>query len=136
MSKICGNCAIADHKRLVCRLHGREITNTYTCSDWTKNLENCAICGAPVVKPLIYNNNYICRNCASKFGTCERCQNANICPFETHPSPTPKVVHSTRIRNPDRVEETCAALCNCFSPTFGCLKENNTCGLYREKELV
>ena len=146
MPKTCANCALAASSQPKCLRTSAAIQPNDSCSYWTKTLEYCSNCGALILKPIIENNHYLCADCASLSGTCRRCVNYNICPFETHQSPTPKVIQkqirqgnsilSTQIRNPDRIEETCASLCNCFSPTFGCLKENNTCGLYRRKELV
>ena len=105
-----------------------------------ENLQ-CSYCGSP--NPPVVNQEgteFYCVRCFNLFGTCAMCVHAEICPFETDPSPLPKVVVvqeqrgnmriQQQIMNPERVNETCRKSCPCFSEEFACLKQNGTCSNY------
>lgn len=107
----------------------------------------CAYCGRPLPQgaiictdPFVYA---MCTQCHSHAGTCVLCIEANTCPFETDNNcPLPKQVQKTIrqgnnviqavVQNPDRIRETCQKSCKCWSDDFGCLKQNGTCGQYKE----
>lgn len=107
---------------------------------------NCKLCGRPCskdaivcVEPFVYT---ICRNCHSLAGTCNLCSHSLTCDFETNPSPLPKQVQQTIrqgnmtmqsvVMNPERIRETCQKNCKCWNDEMGCLRQNGTCGQYKE----
>lgn len=114
----------------------------------------CSLCGRPCLKDAIIsakevegpdsNPAYyiICPNCFTQVNTCNLCTYRGECDFETNPSPLPKqiqqtirqgqMVMQTIVKNPDRIRETCQKSCKCWSDEFGCLKQNGTCGNYKE----
>lgn len=113
---------------------------------------NCGYCGQPCLENAIvsaYKNEeaetaytLMCPQCFAQVNTCNMCVNRNKCNFETDPSPLPKqvqqtvrqgnMVMQTVVKNPDRIRELCQFSCTCWSDDFGCLKENGTCGQYKE----
>lgn len=116
---------------------------------------NCEYCGRPCPQGAIvlaeaidapyqlHKNPVMCQQCFSMVGTCNLCQQRATCPFETDVScPLPKQVQQTIrqgnmtmqsvVKNPDRIRETCQFGCKCWSDEFGCLKENGSCGQYKE----
>ena len=86
----------------------------------------------------------LCDKCFSFIGLCHTCTELHICPFETSSVNIEKIVMQEirqgnailrqQVQNPERVRETCAKECKCYSKEFGCLKQiNQTCGNYAEE---
>ena len=104
----------------------------------------CNYCGQEGANTINTNGIASCSRCVSVFGTCAMCTEANKCDFETNPIDLPKQVQKvirqgnmaiqTIVRNENRIRETCQKVCPCFDPDFGCLKQNGTCGKYKEVE--
>lgn len=112
----------------------------------------CKICGRPCLKDAIvsaveieepdFAPYAICPQCYNHCGTCAMCVFVKECAFETDPNPLPKQVQKTIrqgqmimqtiVQNPDRIRETCQKSCKCWSDDLGCLKQNGTCGNYKE----
>lgn len=89
--------------------------------------------------------NILCPHCALLFGHCHTCTKAKTCSFEqSNSSHEPFIMQEIRhgnsiirqrVKNPERVRETCQKDCKCFSEEFGCLRQiNQTCGNYEEEE--
>ena len=113
---------------------------------------HCNYCGRPCLEDAVLSANPVeeaepawfvmCPQCMAQTKTCAMCLEGGKCPFETDPNPLPKqiqqtirqgqVVMQSIVKNPDRIRETCQFGCQCWSDEFGCLKENGTCGKYRE----
>ena len=107
----------------------------------------CFNCGRPVpdeqaivyTDPSVY---VICHQCFSQTKTCAMCVERSTCEFETNPSPLPKqeqktirqgnMVMQTVVKGEERTRLFCQGGCKCWSEDFGCLKENGTCGNYKE----
>ena len=112
----------------------------------------CNYCGRPHLENAIISANpdpeaesawfIMCADCFQQTKTCTMCICAKACNFETSTDPSPKQVQQTIrqgnmtiqsiVKNPDRIEKTCKNDCKCWSDDFGCLKENGTCGQYKE----
>ena len=111
-------------------------------------MNNCAICGGAPEVPVFSGDGtfikYLCNQCSRIPKQCGLCTYGQTCPFETDPSPLPKVVLKTiqqgnmtaqmQIPNPSRIEVTCRTQCSCFSESQGCLKQNGICGNYFERD--
>lgn len=87
----------------------------------------------------------LCPNCIMLYGHCHTCTHKMTCSFEQSNSPhepfiMQEIRHGNgiirqRVKNPERVRETCQKDCQCFSEEFGCLRQiNQTCGGYQEEE--
>lgn len=134
----CGECALRAQNGVQCMLDGRAISAEDFCSKFQKELHKCSICGRPigttpileVVNDSVYET---CPVCQKMFGTCQTCDRAATCDFETNPSPLPKTIQQkvqrgpmiavTEIRNPERIRITCEKNCKCYDPSFGCLRQ-------------
>ena len=104
----------------------------------------CDLCGTfdPAYR-IDESGRRICRNCSSRLGTCAMCENVHECAFENDPSSLPKTIRQTvqnagfimqqDIPNPERIRQTCQNGCSCFREDLGCLKQNGTCGNYKER---
>lgn len=112
----------------------------------------CMYCGNPCPNDAILSANptkgaepawlVMCQRCFSFTKTCALCVEGRSCLFETSDSPLPKQVQQTIrqgnaviqtiVKNPERIRETCQKSCKCWSDDFGCLKQNGTCGQYKE----
>ena len=114
-------------------------------------MEHCDRCGMEVsANSLILTEqkgkwSKICGACQNLMGLCHTCARKYECSFNTSPSQTEpfimqeirqgNTVFRQRVKNPERVRETCQKDCKCFSEEFGCLREiNQTCGNYEEEE--
>ena len=143
--KYCISCGLADPTKTTCQLTGLPIDNPQKdfCSKHTYELARCEWCGAPTLHPIVYSiyDEYhsICGKCSEKSGLCPTCTHSAHCDFEENPIALPKQVQqqirqgnsviSTVVVNPERIRETCAKNCKCFSKEFGCLRQNcQTCG--------
>lgn len=125
------------------------------CSHHQTTRVTCEICGSILLSPGILDlvddtPHTICPQCLSLLGTCNLCDHAKVCAFESSPSTLPKTVHKTiqrgpmqatvEIMNPDRIQETCKKDCTCWDDECGCLRTQSgqTCGkvvyTYAEKE--
>lgn len=139
----CGECALRAPNGVQCMLDGRAISAEDFCSNFKKTLIRCDICGhlmgtTPILETIDNTTYQSCPACNKAFGTCPTCDQARICPFETDPSPIPKVVQRkvqqgpmiavTDVRNPERIRITCEKNCKCYDASFGCLKQTiQTC---------
>lgn len=104
-------------------------------------METCNICRRPIPNEhlIVVPANPIqlyCTDCYPYIGTCATCVNGRTCAFETDtsiniPPVVTKVMRQgnmtiqTQVKNPDRIEQTCAKGCPCFTPEGHCLKEVN-----------
>lgn len=143
--KYCISCGFADKDSSHCRLKNYpigELEKEY-CSGHTDTIPTCEWCGRFMNPTNIYSidNEFhmICSNCAELSGHCPTCTHSAHCDFEENPIGLPKQVQqqirqgnsviSTVVVNPERIRETCAKNCKCFSEEFGCLRQNcQTCG--------
>ena len=87
----------------------------------------------------------LCPHCVLLFGHCNTCTKVKTCLFEqsnsSHEPFVMEEIHygkniiSQRVKNPERVYETCQKDCECFSEEFGCLRQIiQTCSNYEEEE--
>lgn len=113
-----------------------------TCRYHSKISISCEICGAelPPLAALIDlcpdGMHTICPRCDRLMSTCQLCDTAATCDFESNPIDLPKTIQKqirqgnmvmmTEIKNPDRIRETCLVNCPCFSQENGCLREFNS----------
>ncbi len=103
----------------------------------------CKYCGQEPAPIINEDGTSLCALCFSLAGTCGLCEQGTFCDFETNPINIPKqeqktirqgnMVMQIVVKNQNRVRETCLKNCSCYDPDFGCLKENGTCGKYKEK---
>lgn len=143
MIKKCKSCGFLDLAQNICQLF-RIIMNPEEdyCSKHQERSEIkfCEACGNPIVGKSILipdGDTYheLCFSCDAALYTCAFCKNNKGCDFETNPSPLPKQVQRqfrqgnmitvTTVMNPERIEITCKKNCSCFSPDFGCMKQND-----------
>ena len=124
----------------------RENDTNAVCPYWVAEVPICGICGQVDPQAILTQKPdtswiRLCRNCASKSGTCGGCSKSTTCDFETNPSPIPKAVQKriqqgnqimiTTVKNEERVKVTCAKNCKCFcQESQECFRENGTCGNY------
>lgn len=101
----------------------------------------CETCGRPTELQILCPDgdkwHILCPNCASQLNSCAFCKKANVCTFETDPSPLPKMIQKqirqgpmiqiATIKNPEREKITCQNGCFCYSEEFGCMREFNWC---------
>ena len=154
MMKKCKNCLYLHPQQPICALGLGEVdpATDYCPKFLTRDSEigYCSICHQPVytnngVIDLLEGDNFrvLHLNCAKQLNKCQTCANLQICEFDTNPDPMPKVVMQTvrqgnmvmqtQVKNPSRIEKFCHN-CQCFSPDFGCFKENGCCdGKCKEK---
>lgn len=146
-TKTCFNCGYHDLNPTQCQLIGTPYGQS-ACPYHTTELVHCANCGniIPIkhyTLTMYSDGQYkpICENCLKLSGHCGGCSKSTTCDFETNPSPTPKAVQKriqqgnqimvATVKNEERIRETCAKNCECFSAEFGCCRELNTCGNYK-----
>ena len=137
--KNCKSCALSEKTKLVCRLTGIPIDlEKDFCSKHAMHLNRCDLCGNPMVAPIYVSLDgalQYCGNCRQVFSTCQLCQNASKCEFETNPDPMPKVVVKTiqqngmvmqaQVKNNERIQKFCPS-CICWNKeTECCMKEFN-----------
>ncbi len=104
----------------------------------------CKFCGQEHVSIVNEDGTGMCVKCFGVAGTCHLCEQGSQCDFETNPINIPKqeqktirqgnMVMQTVVKSETRIRETCLKNCSCYDPEFGCLKENGTCGKYKERE--
>ena len=146
ITKSCDTCGYRTLNPHKCQLIGSEYSSTAACPYHTTTLNICAHCNQITISPVFRETSAdtwitLCGNCANLFGTCYLCSQSFECVYETDPSPLPKAVIKTyksvqiQEKNPSRIDITCRQKCPCFSEEFGCLRENGTCGNYKEKKL-
>ncbi len=125
------------------------------CSHHQATVTVCEICGSALISPGIIDlvdgtPHTICPQCLNLLGTCNLCDHAKVCVFESSPSILPKTVHKTiqhgpmqatvEVMNPDRIQETCKKDCTCWNDEWGCTRNlpDHTCGkvvyTYAERE--
>lgn len=87
----------------------------------------------------------LCPSCILLYGRCHTCTHKMTCSFEqSNSSHEPFIMQEIRhgnsiirqrVKNPERVRETCQKDCKCFSEEFGCLRQiTQTCGDYEEEK--
>ena len=142
----CGTCALYDPNTSTCPVLRMQVDpNEDFCSKHVSKVHICEACGRIDLKPILVpegsaeNTIYhtLCHNCLPNLNTCSFCQNWDTCPFETDPSPLPKTIQQqtqngpvitvTTVKNPSRVEITCAKGCPCYDPENDCMKQFNYC---------
>lgn len=142
-TKNCKTCALYDPNTSTCPVLRAPIDpDKDFCSKHLTNLNICEACGRASLKPILVpvgEDTYysICGECVTQFNTCAFCRESRTCAFETDPSPLPKTVQQkiqngpmitvTTVKNPSRVEITCAKGCSCYDPEFGCMRQFNYC---------
>lgn len=111
------------------------------CSKHQDELAQCSVCGAGTLTPVFTQDGTewrtLCEACSQRLATCAFCKQANICDFETNPSPLPKMIQQQirqgnmitvgTIKNPDRIRQTCQNGCPCYDPNFECMRQFNYC---------
>lgn len=126
------------------------------CSHHQDTITVCEICGSALISPGIIDlvndtPHTICPQCLRLLGTCNLCDHAKVCAFESSSSTLPKTVHkiiqhgpmqaTVEVMNPDRIQETCKKGCTCWNDEWGCTRNlpDHTCGkvvyTYAEREL-
>lgn len=148
IKKTCGTCVLPRYTRDgLCPFFKKKMSDTNpSCTEHRENINICDLCGNPFLEPATlthYKDEWkiTCERCESLSGACPTCKKSNTCSFETDPSPLPKMVQRvvrqgpaqmmTMEKNPDRINITCKAGCNCWSAEGGyCMRENGTCGYY------
>lgn len=146
----CGRCLLRDEQSGQCSILKMVVAeNQDACPRYADegNVITCELCGRRTVvdNSVIYNEervHLVCGDCADKSGTCYTCLERKTCPFETDPSPLPKVVQRriqqgpmveiAQIKNPERINITCRAGCPCWDEeSFTCGKEQGWCCSYK-----
>ena len=98
-------------------------------------MTTCTHCGRPITGRQVFIEHDLqapfCQQCIHFFGGCPTCVRADVCDFETNPSPLPKQVAQviqqgnmtmqTIVRNPEREEITCKK-CPCYHEEWGCCR--------------
>lgn len=140
--KNCGKCAL--YHNGACLRSGIRETAEHSCSSWTEFLDNCDICGKPMIKPLIAiypkGAHQVCRDCAKHYSTCALCQNKK-CEFEENPDPMPKAVNQQvrqgnmvmmqTVPNKERIDKFCP-VCPCYNTVENCCnREFGICGNHK-----
>lgn len=149
--RICGNCALKHPKDQTCLIFRESFpAEQSACPKFTKTIRTCALCGNILLTPGILeliDSTYINYHdeCAKYMGTCQTCGQGALCSFKTDPSPIPPVIMQTQrqgnmviqqqVKNPERIEATCAKGCPCYDPTVGCLKEEGYCGKWAYRNI-
>lgn len=143
MKQYCKTCGFR-FEETKCAVYGKVIDplNDF-CSMYTRYPQKCSICnglmlleGSIVEVDEANSAHLLCQKCNQLMSTCQLCDKAKGCDFETNPSPLPKTVQKqirqgnmvmvTEIKNPARTEITCKKNCSCFDEENGCLREFNT----------
>ena len=130
-----------------CLRYRTPVADTDFCSKHIDEPYVCDICGRAFLNPpTLYEINSgfisICSECDQSIGYCPTCKHNTSCNFETNPSTLPKVtmrqvrqgnmIIQTQVKNPDRINITCAQDCPCFDPkTSECLKTVGACHQYQ-----
>lgn len=136
--------------------HYKVDPETDYCSRHPNTALTCEICGSILLSSSIIDlvddtPHIICPQCLNLLGTCNLCDHAKVCVFESSPSTLPKTIYKTiqhgpmqatvEVMNPDRIQETCKKECTCWDDECGCLRAQpgQTCGkvvyTYAEREL-
>ena len=144
LDKYCKNCALRNPSASKCQLTGLEFQPLdMACAHYVEHLEECGICSKKLPKGEVIDATnpadvfYICPSCEQLLGTCNTCEKARKCSFNSDPSSLPKIipqtirqgntVMQTQVRNPERVKITCAKNCACYHAEMGCLREESQC---------
>lgn len=137
-----------------CMRTGTAVKDDDSCSYFTEDVFTCNCCGNEYpgrVHAILLEQNDdgsysyasgICHQCLNHKYECVTCAFGNTCEFDTNSSPLPKLVQQTiqqgnmttvtQVMNPERIRITCENGCPCWSPDFGCSKQNHgTCLQYR-----
>ena len=148
----CGQCALPGLRGEACPVFNKKMNiEDLACPLFTREIVTCTYCGSPIIPAseailcASSNGGYrvVCDNCRTLIGTCRTCIAAQTCAFESHPSPNKYIMETVRqgnvliqkqVQNPEICRETCTESCKCFSPEKGCLRQNNYCGNWEEKE--
>lgn len=150
MLHYCKDCALAQASNGECPLFKvRPEEEQTACPKFQSELTRCTICGGTILdRPIIDTDEqgsyYLCGQCYAGLETCATCRYGGQCAFQTDAScqEPPFVMSQQRqgnmvvqqqIKNPARVEKTCAQGCVCYSPTLGCCRERGTCENYKIK---
>lgn len=145
--KYCQTCELRHREQNVCRLTGFLIDPEKDfCSKHADEIIPCDICGQPLLGSTYVeydgegNLLQYCKRCHQLFNTCQLCEHAIVCEFETNLDPMPKVVMKTvrqgnmmmqtQVKNEERVRKFCPT-CACYDENHGCMKEFNT-GCYKQ----
>ena len=142
-TKTCKTCALYDPNTSTCPVLRAPIDPSKDfCSKHVNKVHVCEACGRASLTPILVpvgkdTYHFICGECLEQLSTCAFCQESRTCAFETDPSPIPKMVQQqtqngpmitvTTVKNPSRVEITCAKGCPCYDPENDCMKQFNYC---------
>lgn len=143
---MCGKCK--HHQGGQCLIINALTDNDWFCAHYTESPYICELCGRHLYSEAVnytYGNqsthHLICLNCYSMLSTCQTCKNANTCKFEqdlTIPEPAYIIqqirqgpaVFKQQVKNPKRINLTCATGCSCYV-NGECVKSNgNSCEKY------
>lgn len=143
--KVCTDCALLRYNNGICPYFQESFTSEdRACPKFISSLVKCDVCGKFTPTAVWELDGDIihqwCQNCAEHSGCCLTCNRNSLCAFETDPNPLPKVIQQhtrqgntvtvTQVKNPKRIEVTCAEKCKCYSKELGCLKEHGCCVWY------
>lgn len=144
--KYCITCGACDDATSKCRLTGRPVNPTADfCSQHLNKLYSCDRCGCdmlPAQAIIMEDGKLLCPTCYSALDTCQSCEQAGTCAFQSDPSPIPpyvmktvkqgNMIAQTQVQNPERIKATCEAKCKCYDPNEGCMREYGYCTSYKE----
>jgi hypothetical protein len=136
--KYCETCRLCNKQQKQCGLSGLPVDPaTDYCSKYDESVIICDVCH----NPLLVTNSFIryegektlllCQRCNFLYKSCQSCQKARECEFETNPNPLPKMVMKTlrqgntvmqiQTKNEERVKLFCLN-CACW------LEDCEACG--------
>ena len=155
--KLCNTCVFLDRKNNSCILKRIPVMPLIDrCSYHRKELNNCNLCGNPVLENPLWlmnglndpNPKYICGNCSNQISTCGTCVHNSGCLYENESFCPEEPIMKTIVRqqgnmiiqqtapNVDRIFKVCPQ-CDCFMEINGdkhCARRCfNTCEKYKMK---
>lgn len=130
MINYCETCSMRDKIQNVCYLTKLTVNPKEDyCSKHKEELAVCHICGGAILGGGIVeidNGDQVlqyCNRCNELLNTCQLCERARFCEFETNPDPMPKVVMKTmhqgnmvmqtQVKNEERIKKFCHS-CPCW----------------------
>lgn len=140
--KNCGFCGQAPDGSKGCLLTNKPVGDEDFCSKFSTAPCHCDKCNR-IVDGAIFlpeTKELVCGECYEKIGTCGFCSKNNYCAFQMDRScqEPPQIQQQVRqgnmtfatiVKNPKRVEQTCAKGCACFS-NGTCMREVGKCCNY------
>ena len=138
MERKCGSCALKALKNGMCPVFNANMEGENGCPYHTIELKTCAVCGFVIPQGGYVQEedgvfHLMCGNCVNGH-PCRTCKNVIDCRFQNDQNcqepPLVMVqqrqgnmVVQTQIKNPKRVQATCAQGCLCYNEEHGCMRE-------------